>query len=218
MNRERCVACFKEFVVHLDLVEHMLMNAHSPHQPRCGICQKHFHTLESVREHLRGLTKQCASVLLVDLEENVIFSTYIQPRFPVSDYRYTVTGLTEDNLKDGMALEDARDHVISILSGGNVLLVGHDLRPAMSFLGVKHPLPLLRYEIQCGGERKLYEDCVSAMRLYKRIWDQEHGEARSKYGLAAFDVRQICAMNPQELYDNSKLNYYCWCNDRRAAR
>jgi len=35
-----------------------------------------------------GTIDQCASVCLVDDDENVIFSTHVQPLLPVTDYRF----------------------------------------------------------------------------------------------------------------------------------
>ncbi|VYS55887.1 unnamed protein product [Arabidopsis thaliana] len=195
-----------------------------------------------------GTIDQCASVCLVDDDENVIFSTHVQPLLPVTDYRHEITGLTKEDLKDGMPLEHVRERVFSFLCGGQndgagrLLLVGHDLRHDMSCLKLEYPSHLLRdtakyvplmktnlvsqslkyltksylgYKIQC-GKHEVYEDCVSAMRLYKRMRDQEHvcsGKAEGN-GLNSRKQSDLEKMNAEELYQKSTSEYRCWCLDR----
>ncbi|XP_022574687.2 RNA exonuclease 4 isoform X2 [Brassica napus] len=199
-----------------------------------------------------GSTDLCASICLVDEDEHVIFSTHVQPQLPVTDYRHTVTGLTEEDLKNGMRLQDVREKVLAILCGGHndgagrLLLVGHDLRHDMKCLKLQYPSHLLRdtakyvplmktnlvsqslkyltrsylgYKIQC-GKHEPYEDCVAAMRLYKRMRDQEHGKAEKEEeeegdGLNSWKQSDLEKMKPEELYHNSTSEYRCWCLDRR---
>lgn len=74
-----------------------------------------------------------------------------------------------------------------------------------------------------------YEDCVSVMRLYKRMRSQYHPEAgfgtaivnhnTQSFG-SGFDsckLRELENMAPDELYKLSKPNYRCWCLDSRRA-
>ncbi|XP_023639675.1 RNA exonuclease 4 isoform X2 [Capsella rubella] len=195
-----------------------------------------------------GSLDQCASVCLVDEDENVILFTHVQPPHPVTDYRHEVTGLTEVDLKDGMTLQDVREKVLAILCGGHndgagrLLLVGHDLKHDMNCLTLQYPSHLLRdtakyvplmktnlvsqslryltksylgYKIQC-GKHEPYEDCVSAMRLYKRMRDQEHGLSGKAEGngLNSWKQSDLEKMKPEELYKNSTSEYRCWCLDR----
>ncbi|CAH8320626.1 unnamed protein product [Eruca vesicaria subsp. sativa] len=196
-----------------------------------------------------GSIDLCASVCLIDEDEHVIFSTHVQPQLPVTDYRHKVTGLSQEDLKNGMVLENVREKVLSILCGGHndgagrLLLVGHDLRHDMKCLKLQYPSHLLRdtakyvplmktnlvsqslkyltrsylgYKIQC-GKHEPYEDCVSAMRLYKRMRDQEHGKAEKEEGdgLNSWKQSELEKMKPEELYHNSTSEYRCWCLDRR---
>lgn len=197
-----------------------------------------------------GSTDLCATICLVDEDEHVIFSTHVQPQLPVTDYRHKVTGLTEEDLKNGMRLQDVREKVLAILCGGHndgagrLLLVGHDLRHDMKCLKLQYPSHLLRdtakyvplmktnlvsqslkyltrsylgYKIQC-GKHEPYEDCVAAMRLYKRMRDQEHGKAEEEEegdGLNSWKQSDLEKMKPEELYHNSTSEYRCWCLDRR---
>ena len=85
-----------------------------------------------------------------------------------------------------------------------------------------------RYDIQ-SGMHDPYEDCVSVMRLYKRMRSPDHIEAgigtaivnhhTQSFG-SGFDsmkLRELENMTPDELYKLSKPNYRCWCLDSRQA-
>lgn len=66
-------------------------------------------------------------------------------------FRNEVTGLTAEDLKDGIPLQDVRERVLSILCNGHndgtgrLLLVGHDLKHDMNCLKLQYPSHLLRY-------------------------------------------------------------------------
>ncbi|KAG2306446.1 hypothetical protein Bca52824_026194 [Brassica carinata] len=92
----------------------------------------------------------CASICLVDEDEHVIFSTHVQPQPPC--HRLQVTGLTEEDLKNGMRLQDVQEKVLAILcdghndGAGRLLLVGHDLRHDLKCLELQYPIHLLRLD------------------------------------------------------------------------
>ncbi|GAV78725.1 RNase_T domain-containing protein [Cephalotus follicularis] len=344
-TRHKCSACFKQFKRKEHLVEHMKISFHSVHQPRCGVCQKHCRSFESVREHLTGplpktncsrifsdhgcyfclkvfdslnsLSKHketycpstpaplvinsmpcvelqinflgsanenhsdegpeavamdcemvgggsdgtlniCARVCLVDKDENLIFHTYVQPWIPVTNYRYEITGLTEEHLKDGMPLKEVQEKLMEILydresigtlHGGRAkLLVGHGLEHDLDCLRLNYPVQMLRdtakylplmktnlvshslkyltrtylgYDIQ-SGVHDPYEDCVSAMRLYKRIRGLDHHVVGNDTqnitsGFDSWKSKELVKMTPDELYKISRSNYRCWCLDSKKA-
>lgn len=205
-----------------------------------------------------GSVNLCARVCLIDGDENVIFHTYVQPRIPVTDYRYDVTGLTEEHLKDAMGLNEVRDTIFEILFNGESveklrldggkarLLVGHDLGHDLDCLRMNYPEHMLRdtakyqplmktnlvshslkyltrtylgYEIQ-SGLHDPYEDCVAVMRLYKRFSCQpdhvgEMGTQNITGGLVSYGSKELMKMSPSELYEMSRSNYRCWCQDSR---
>lgn len=82
-----------------------------------------------------------------------------------------------------------------------------------------------RYEIQ-SGLHDPYEDCVSAMRLYKRLRAVDHQNKGIVASLATdytqnitnrFDswkAKELEKMTPDELYQISTSNYKCWCLDQ----
>ncbi|KAJ0054029.1 hypothetical protein Pint_01136 [Pistacia integerrima] len=103
-----------------------------------------------------GSLNLCARVCLIDEDENIIFHTHVQPQFPITNYRYDITGLTEEHLKDAMALNEVRDKILQILYNGESveklrldggkarLLVGHDLEHDLDCLRMNYPEHMLR--------------------------------------------------------------------------
>ncbi|KAF7818290.1 RNA exonuclease 4 [Senna tora] len=316
----------------------MKISYHSVHQPKCGVCQKHCKSFESLREHLtgplpKGLCSKvfsqhgcklclklfdspgfllehketcclpaptplgtsalpyiisqvhgpdsldevnagrcpgaiaidcemvgggsdgslelCARVCLVDEDENLILHSYVQPQIPVTNYRYDITGLTEEHLRNAMPLKEVQEKILQILYNGESigkvrldggkakLLVGHDLEHDLDCLKLNYPDHMLRdtakyrplmktnfvshslkYDIQTGTHDP-YEDCVSVMRLYKRIRGQVHREE----GFGASTLSNVTSISeywkskelenstPEELFAMSKSDYKCWCLD-----
>ncbi|KAJ4829126.1 hypothetical protein Tsubulata_011811 [Turnera subulata] len=320
-SRHRCSACHKQFKRKIHLVEHMKSSYHSTHQPKCGVCQKHCKSFESLREHLSGpLSKEdcsrifsdrgcglclkvydnpislskhteicclsapvsyaekislcrelltgtksvegytgkasdaiaidcvtvgcggdqllaiCARVCLVDEQENIVFHAYVQPALSVTDYRYHVTGLTAENLRDAMPKSEVLIKIKEILyNGGKTkFLVGHGLERDLRSLNMDYPAqfsrdiskyrPLkktnlvshsLNYDIQTGFLDP-YEDCVAMMRLYKRMRSQDHQQIRiqnTSSGLESRTLEELENMTPDELYHISEPDYRCWCLD-----
>ncbi|KAL9430878.1 hypothetical protein AB3S75_026134 [Citrus x aurantiifolia] len=103
-----------------------------------------------------GTLDLCARVCLVDEDENVIFHTYVQPQLPVTNYRYEVTGLTEEDIKNAMPLKEVKDKILEILNNGEStrrlmldggkarLLVGHGLEHDLDSLRMNYPDHMLR--------------------------------------------------------------------------
>ncbi|KAJ4727527.1 RNA exonuclease 4 [Melia azedarach] len=205
-----------------------------------------------------GSLDLCARVCLVDEDENVIFHAYVQPQIPVANYRSEVTGLTEERLKDAMAVNEVRDKILEILYNGESvgrlrldggkgrLLVGHGLEHDLNCLRMSYPDHMLRdtakyrplmktnlvshslkyltktylgYDIQ-SGVHDPYEDSVSVMRLYKRFRCQNHqveeiGNQDSPGGFDSYKSKELEKMSSSELYEISRSNYKCWCQDSR---
>ncbi|KAL4558799.1 hypothetical protein LXL04_037001 [Taraxacum kok-saghyz] len=205
-------------------------------------------------------------VCLVDEEENIIFHTYVEPQLPVTDYRYELTGLTEDHLRDAMPVTEVREKISQILYNGESigiarlhggkakLLVGHNLHHALDSLLMNYPENLLRdtatyrpllktnfvshslkyltktylgYDIR-SESHDTFQDCVSVMRLYKRMRSQEHqnedfetcSDSTTKLNIS-FDARSskdLENMSPDELFRISMSNYQCWCLDSRPRK
>lgn len=209
-----------------------------------------------------GTLDLCARICIIDEEENVIFHSYVIPQIPVTNYRFEITGITEDHLKDAMPLKLVQEKVQEILYNGESIgrirlaggkarvLVGHDLEHDLHCLLINYPDHLIRdtakyrplmktnlishslkyltktylgYEIQ-SGVHDPYEDCVAAMRLYKRMRAQVHQPVGHPLSSGSqftnnYDVwrqRELENMSPDELFEISRSNYRCWCLDFEA--
>ncbi|MBA0832007.1 hypothetical protein Goarm_016424 [Gossypium armourianum] len=202
----------------------------------CNLCLKVLDSPSALKEH-----KQMCSLVapvplvskllcLVDEAENIILHTYVQPQIPVTNYRYEVTGLTEDHLRDAIPLNEVQDKIKKILYNGESvgrmppdgvkarLLVGHDIQHDLNCLRMKYPGFLLRYNIQ-SGIHDPYEDCISVMRLYKRMRGQDHrqvfrlGDEKANSGFDSFRSMELEKKAPDELYEISTSDYKCWCLD-----
>ncbi|KAL5716041.1 hypothetical protein ACHQM5_017780 [Ranunculus cassubicifolius] len=202
-----------------------------------------------------GSVDLCASVCLVDEDENTIFHTYVKPEIPVKNYRYEITGIKPEFLKDAMPLKQVQRKIQDILCNGEPIwkirsmsgkarvLVGHDLTHDLDCLGMEYPAlmtrdtatypPLMKtsklsnslkyltqtylgYIIQIGIQDP-YDDCVAAMRLYMRMKSQSHrlDEYQSNRNFVALRQNELERMNPGQLLDISRSDYYCWCLDAK---
>ncbi|XP_075093898.1 RNA exonuclease 4-like isoform X2 [Nicotiana tabacum] len=312
-TRHKCSACYKQYNKKEHLIEHMKTSNHSVHDPKCGVCNKHCKSFESLREHIAGpLSKvscssiyaergctlclkicdsvdslnehkemchlttprpidtvemlnseyeidissgnssirsqeavaidcemvgcgsdgsldYCARVCLVDEDDRLIFHTYVLPQLPVTNYRYEITGITEENLRDAMPLNEVRQRILQILYNGESIsrarlnggranvLVGHNLAHHLDCLAMDYPDRLLRYDIQVGFHDP-YQDSVSVMRLYKRIRSQDHPtEETTRVPNSSPSFNSIS--DPWKSMTREKMtpNYRCWCLDSREA-
>lgn len=81
-------------------------------------------------------------------------------------------------------------------------------------------LYVFRYDIRL-GTHDIFQDCVSVMRLYKRMRSQEHEDEKTGNNAVenrTFDTltsKELEDMSPDELFQISKSNYQCWCLDSR---
>lgn len=134
------------------------------------------------------------------------------------------------------------------LDGGKArLLVGHNLEHDLDCLLMNYPEKLLRdtstyrplmktnlvshslkyliktylgYDIRL-GTHDIFQDCVSVMRLYKRMLSQEHedektgNDAVENHTFDTLTSKELEDMSPDELFQISKSNYQCWCLDSR---
>ncbi|XP_055813315.1 uncharacterized protein LOC129882853 isoform X2 [Solanum dulcamara] len=181
----------------------------------------------------------CARVCLVDEDEKLIFHAYVLPQILVTDYRYEITGITEENLRDAMPLNEVRGRILQILHNGESIgrvrldggrakvLVGHNLEKHLDCLKMNYPDHLLRYDIQVGFHDP-YQDSMSVMRLYKRIRAQDHpmeGTIKVSNSPALsfssssdpWKSKSHESMTPNELLEISRSNYKCWCLDSHDA-
>ncbi|XBH87461.1 hypothetical protein VPH35_074915 [Triticum aestivum] len=150
---------------------------------------------------------------------------------------------------EGILLNGEQPWKVRSSRGAARILVGHGLEHDLDALGMDYPAylkrdtaeypPLMKtsarlmsnslrfltqsclgYDIQTGHQHP-YEDCVAAMRLYKRMRAMTHGprknggegDACAAVAFPARRQRELERMSPEELLSMSKLDYHCWCLD-----
>eukprot|EP00249_Psilotum_nudum_P019707 c27377_g1_i3 orf=525-1598(+) len=100
-----------------------------------------------------GSIELCASICLMDEDENALLLTYVKPHILVTNYRYSITSIWREDLVDAMPLKVVKEVVEAILYNGPnscmdrknaMLLVGHSLKYDLKCLGMEYPLHLLR--------------------------------------------------------------------------
>ncbi|XP_050945385.1 uncharacterized protein LOC103491238 isoform X2 [Cucumis melo] len=141
-------------------------------------------------------------------------------------------------------------------NGGKAkLLVGHDLEHDLDCLRMNYPDHMLRdtaryhplmktnlvshslkyltraylgYDIRQDGHDP-YENCVSVMRLYKRMRSLDHRRQVMTLSvtpsciqyvapnLDSHSAKDLEKMTPDELYEMSRTNFKCWCHDSRRV-
>ncbi|XAR51861.1 Exoribonuclease II [Bertholletia excelsa] len=124
------------------------------------------------------------------------------------------------------------------------ILVGHGLDHDLKCLDVedvaKYP-PLMKtsklsnslkyltkaylgYDIQTGIQDP-YEDCIAAMRLYKRMRSLTHKtddymlatDPQNRNSFASWRQSELERMTPEQLLEISRSDYYCWCLDSKEC-
>ncbi|XP_030469958.1 uncharacterized protein LOC115688301 [Syzygium oleosum] len=72
----------------------------------------------------------------------------------------------------------------------------------------------LGYDIQTGIQDP-YDDCVATMRLYMRMRSQAHVKEDNPLAdnFMLYRQSELERMSPEELFNISRSDYYCWCLD-----
>lgn len=151
-----------------------------------------------------SLDSQLARVSLVNYHGQQLYDSYVLPVIPVTDYRTSVSGITDSLLREGHArpFEEVQQDVAELIEGR--ILVGHALKKDLAVLMLSHPrrdvrdtsrhrqfralsmgkAPALKrlasevlgVEIQ-GGQHSSVEDARAAMALFraeKEAFEAEH--------------------------------------------
>ena len=77
-----------------------------------------------------------------------------------------------------------------------------------------------RYDIQIGIQDPC-DDCIAAMRLYKRMRSQAHkkkdyplaSDPQNRNSFASWRQSELEKMTPEQMLEVSRSDYYCWCLD-----
>ncbi|XVF80501.1 hypothetical protein PTKIN_Ptkin15bG0078800 [Pterospermum kingtungense] len=248
-QRHKCPACYKQFKRKLHLIEHMKIAYHSVHQPRCGVCQKHCKSFESVREHVCGpLAKSNCSKIFGDRGCNLCLKVF-DSLHALNEHKQKccltapvplgtkIIPCIESHVLMSRSVMDEKHNKVQravamdceMVGGGSdgsinlcarVCLVDEDENLILhTYIQPQIPVTDYRYDIQ-SGIHDPYEDCISVMRLYKRMCGQEHqverfGDKKANIGFDSTRSSELDKMTPEELYEISVSDYKCWCLDLR---
>jgi len=146
-----------------------------------------------------GLESALARVSIVDINEIVIFDTYVQVSQPVIDYRTHVSGITKANLapEKSMTFPECRSIVFALLSGR--VLVGHAIENDLRVLKLQHPLcdirdtatylPFMRVDM---ASRDKYGSAMQRRKLRDLVHDKLGYEIQ-RVGHPHSSVQDACA-------------------------
>nr|XP_004233702.1 RNA exonuclease 4 [Solanum lycopersicum] len=103
-----------------------------------------------------GSLDLCARVCLIDEHERILFHSYIKPNIPVTNYRYEMTGIRPEYLRDAMPLKNVSRKIQEFLCNGEPIwqirskggrsriLVGHGLDHDLKCLEMDYPAIKMR--------------------------------------------------------------------------
>jgi len=146
-----------------------------------------------------GLDSALARVSMVDINEIVIFDTYVQVSQPVIDYRTHVSGITKANLAPdkAMTFHECRSIVYALLSGR--VLVGHAIDNDLRVIDIQHPLhnirdtatylPFMRVDM---ASRDKYGSAMQRRKL-RDLVREKLGDEIQRAGQAHSSAEDACA-------------------------
>ncbi|XP_021900215.1 RNA exonuclease 4-like [Carica papaya] len=103
-----------------------------------------------------GSLDLCARVCITDEYNNIIFHSYVKPPIPVTNYRYEITGIRAEYLRDAMSLRQVKKKIQDFLCNGEPMwkirpkagrariLVGHGLDHDLDRLQIEYPSLMIR--------------------------------------------------------------------------
>ncbi|XP_038681554.1 uncharacterized protein LOC119982320 isoform X4 [Tripterygium wilfordii] len=239
VHQPRCPVCLKHCKSFESVREHLNGPLQKPTCSEvfsvqgCNLCLKVYNSSNSLHKH----KEICCLASPVPLGTAFMHSTECQVNMSVSnDKDHNLEGL-KGVAMDCEMVGGGSDGSIDICA--RVCLVDEDENiifyayvqpeiPVTNYRDTAKYQPLmktnlvshsLKYDIQTAVHDP-YEDCVSVMRLYKRMRSQDHQmEGMKPQNLSTdFDSLQpeeLEKMSPDELYEISRPNYRCWCLDSK---
>ncbi|PHJ24724.1 suppressor of mitotic defects protein [Cystoisospora suis] len=145
----------------------------------------------------QGRISALGRVSICDEEGKTVLDEFVLPDMPITDFRFRITGLSWQLLRDrGISFDAARTLVANLLRGK--VLVGHAVHHDLQVLNIDHPVHMIRdtskykplrptgmassavpslkrlaehwlqLQIQSGAHDSM-EDCRAAMALYKLV-------------------------------------------------
>ena len=161
-----------------------------------------------------GKRSALAHVVIVGFDERIVYSAFVRPPEPVTDYRTAVSGVRPEHMRQALPLRRVQDDVAKLIESRT--LIGHAIHNDLRALILQHPkthvrdtamfppyrtaqgsgtkprrlkalaAEFLSWEIQT-GKHDPAEDAIAALRLYKlkmNEWERAIAKA-GKAGTAA---------------------------------
>ena len=141
-----------------------------------------------------GKRSALARVVVVSFDEDIVYSAFVKPLEPVTDWRTHVSGVRPEHMRHALPLRKVQADIAALLQSRTV--IGHALTNDLRALMLEHPKTAVRdtahyppyrrqqgvgtsarrlrdvakeflgWEIQ-GSEHSPSEDAIAALRLYK---------------------------------------------------
>ncbi|CAA0828510.1 Exonuclease family protein [Striga hermonthica] len=192
--RNKCAACYRQYNKMEHLVEHMKASYHSNHEPVCGICQKHFRSFESLREHVIGPLPKAECERIFKERGCDLCLTILSSRYALQAHRGRCQFSRGNNglihrmanlgIQDEMRIDNSRGKVISLackkVGGGTdgsldlcarvCLIDEHEKIIFQAY--IKPPLPVTNYRYETTGIRpEFLRDAMPLRQVARKIQD-----------------------------------------------
>ncbi|XP_049371506.1 uncharacterized protein LOC125836373 [Solanum verrucosum] len=98
----------------------------------------------------------CARVCLIDEHERILFESYVAPNIPITNYRYEISGIRPEYMRNAMPLKQVSRKIQDYLCNGEPIwqirtrsgrariLVGHNLDHDLKCLEIEYPTIMIR--------------------------------------------------------------------------
>ena len=166
-----------------------------------------------------GKRSALARVVVIGFDERLIYSAFVKPPEPVTDYRTAVSGVRPEHMRHALPLRRVQDDVAKLLHSR--IIIGHALHNDLTALMLDHPKADVRdtatyppyretqgqgtkprrlkhlaeqflgWQIQ-GGIHNPAEDAVAALRLYKlkmNEWERSIGSGGAHRQVSKWELK-----------------------------
>ncbi|EIM92686.1 uncharacterized protein STEHIDRAFT_151995 [Stereum hirsutum FP-91666 SS1] len=139
-----------------------------------------------------------ARISVIDYRGNVLLDTLVRPTLPVTNFRYSETGLQTNHFASAPTIDEVKRQVATLISGK--ILVGHSLWEFLSALQISHPANNTRDLALFDHLRRLLQcrHILSLPILVNRILGRDIGlitEDPTENARAAMDLYRFSEVN-----------------------
>ncbi|UJR30355.1 hypothetical protein I4U23_017890 [Adineta vaga] len=110
-----------------------------------------------------GMDNMLARISIVNQLGQCLYDKYVKPTEPIVDYRTAVSGITEQDLENGIPLDVIQKEVSDIIQ--HRTLVGHAIHNDLQVLFLSHPKRRIRDTQRYKGFRSLFNGGLPSLKL-----------------------------------------------------